>query len=612
MAAGVELADKIASAFLARPQLTTWTLASVFALILIRYGLKLLQPKPLPGIPYNKNVGILGDLPELLTAFKKGTARPWFWHMAKRHNSPIVQMFFPPFKRPSIIVVDYHESYDILVRRTKEFDRSTVSREMFSTVVPDHHIAMKSSDHRFKGNKELIKDLMTPTFLSRVSAPAIYNKVTELIDLWELKMHAGQGRPFAAFQDIGEATVDIILAVSFGFDDTRSITRRHVQSLSTKAMPQIADDAKEPVEFARPSLSPDINALVTVNQSLHVGITSPIPRLHHWVLKKTKWRRAFQRKEEILTEEIDKAAKRLADSDDGDLHSKSAMDHMILREMAAARKAGRKPVFNTPSMRDEVGCCAFHNTGLSRKLTQFQLLGFLIGGSETSATTLGWIFKLLADNQEIQAKLRRQLRKSYTEAQAEKRQPTVTELVQNSAAYLDAFIEESLRHARTLPVIMRQANVDTTILGYHVPKGTTVISVALGPSITEPSIPVPDTLRSMSSLANRDRVPNWGEAEIAQFNPERWLKTAEDTVGSGEFDKVEYDGNAGPMLTFGGGLRGCFGKRLAYLQLRIALALLVWNFEFEQCAPELSSYEGYDIFTTMPRQCYVKLKKTVL
>jgi hypothetical protein len=110
----------------------------------------------------------------------------------------------------------------------------------------------------------------------------------------------------------------------------------------------------EPVKFSPPPPTPDIDALVTVNKSLHVAVFSPLPDLHHWILRKTKWKKAFQRKEEIITEEINKAVERLAAGDGSDSNSKSAMDHMVLREMSAAKKAGRKPVFDMPSMRDEV------------------------------------------------------------------------------------------------------------------------------------------------------------------------------------------------------------------------------------------------------------------
>jgi cytochrome P450 len=239
-----------------------------------------------------------------------------------------------------------------------------------------------------------------------------------------------------------------------------------------------------------------------------------------------------------------------------------------------------------------------------------QLLGYLIAGHETSGTTLGWILKYLSDNQATQEKLRRQLRVAYPEALKQERHPSASEIIQVTAPYLDAFLEECLRHTVTIPILMRQATVDTTILGHRIPKDTNVMLFTLGSSMTEPSVPIQDDRRSESSRASKERVPDWDNTAIDQFIPERWLKSkAGASQGLNEFDHVEFDSQAGPFITFGGGPRGCFGRRLAYLELRLAIALLVWNFDFQPCSPSLSTYDGIDVFTTVPKQCYVKLTK---
>ncbi|KAG6094705.1 hypothetical protein E4U30_003100 [Claviceps sp. LM220 group G6] len=239
--------------------------------------------------------------------------------------------------------------------------------------------------------------------------------------------------------------------------------------------------------------------------------------------------------------------------------------------------------------------------------------GTFIAGSDTVSTSMGWAVKFLADNPAAQAKLRRQLHISYRDAHDEKRQPDVSEIFHISAPYLDAFIEESLRCGKTVPTLLRQATVDTEILGYHIPKGTQIF-LGIGPSITEPAMPVSDEARSPSSRAYRQRLPSWDDDEITHFKPERWLKTrgGKTKTGAGEFDNVEYDYdcNAGPILSFGAGSRACFGKRLAYLEMRIMITLLVfWNFAFEKCAPELSGYVERDEFTCVPTCCYVKLQR---
>jgi len=59
------------------------------------------------------------------------------------------------------------------------------------------------------------------------------------------------------------------------------------------------------------------------------------------------------------------------------------------------------------------------------------------------------------------------------------------------------------------------------------------------------------------------------------------------------------------LLTFGLGPRGCYGRRLAYLELRLILMLVVWNFELQKCPVGLSSYASVDKLTHAPQQCYV-------
>jgi len=55
-------------------------------------------------------------------------------------------------------------------RHGKEFDCSTVSSDNYGPLIPNHHIVMKSSDPRYKGNKELVRDLMSLAFLNEVGA----------------------------------------------------------------------------------------------------------------------------------------------------------------------------------------------------------------------------------------------------------------------------------------------------------------------------------------------------------------------------------------------------------------------------------------------------------
>jgi cytochrome P450 len=186
------------------------------------------------------------------------------------------------------------------------------------------------------------------------------------------------------------------------------------------------------------------------------------------------------------------------------------------------------------------------------------------------------------------------------------------EIIEKPAPYLDAFLEECLRNAKTIPTILREALVDVTILGHSIPRGTGVIIFTHGPGgQLESGFDIPEAARSSTSQESKDHFGIWNPDDIRSFRPERWLhRTTELQSGNkGEFDGLEYKANSGPFLTFGGGPRGCFGKRLAYMELRIVLAMLVWNFEFGACPTELSSYDGFDTATVVPKQCYVRLRR---
>lgn len=228
----------------------------------------------------------------------------------------------------------------------------------------------------------------------------------------------------------------------------------------------------------------------------------------------------------------------------------------------------------------------------------------MITGHDTTSTTILWGLKFLADNQEPQRHLRSILQTSYGAARAENRDPSVKDIVHTNIPYLDAVVEEILRCATTIPCIDRQATADTQVLGYHVPKGTTMFILGSGPSIKSPAFQIAEQLRSESCQdAKREGRyrSEWDPEHIGSFKPERWLVSAD--------GKAEFNRDAGPSLPFSLGTRSCYGKRLAYIQLRIFVVLIVWNFELLPCPKGLSGYHSMIDVTNKPKQCFVRLRK---
>jgi cytochrome P450 len=244
--------------------------------------------------------------------------------------------------------------------------------------------------------------------------------------------------------------------------------------------------------------------------------------------------------------------------------------------------------------------------------------------------------KRLASAQDYQSQLRASLRSAFSTALASGRSPSASEIARASVPRLDAFIQECLRMDTPVPLTARDAIVDTSLLGCPVPKGTEVFILASGPDYKTPSLPLPPRLAAAAERAKeRDNADadaddgakaqekqlplsqpssgygSWDPADMHEFKPERWLRTGgdDDHSGSRSGEGETYDARAGPLLAFGLGPRGCFGRRLAYLEARMLVVLLVWHFYFHATPAELSSFAAGDSITSVPKQCYVQLSK---
>lgn len=332
----------------------------------------------------------------------------------------------------------------------------------------------------------------------------------------------------------------------------------------------------------------------------------PRPRWMWWIkrfqpseIAITKLRHTFVDAQIAMGVDRLQARKRGVDNDYDSF--RSAIDLMLDRETKFAEKEGRDPVYHSPTMSDEVGQVSRSANPLSDHETQ--ITGFLVAGHDTTSTTLMWGLKFIIDAPAVQTELRKALRDAHATAVAESRQPSAHEISHTKVPYLDAVIEELLRLAGTIPVLDRQANRDTTLLGHFIPKGTTLVILGLGPTVSEPGHDVEEGLRSPScqNAAKERGIRSWNPEDMGAFRPERWLVERD--------GHVEYDSTAGPTLPFGDGLRGCFGRRLAYLEMKIVITLIVWNYEMLRAPAELSGYKAVDELTRRPKQCYLRLRK---
>ncbi|KAJ5309062.1 hypothetical protein N7508_004441 [Penicillium antarcticum] len=167
----------------------------------------------------------------------------------------------------------------------------------------------------------------------------------------------------------------------------------------------------------------------------------------------------------------------------------------------------------------------------------------IIAGSETTATLLSGVTFLLLRNPRVLAKLQAEIRSAF----ATEEEVTLENC--NKLEYCLATLTEALRLyppvAAGLPRIV-DAQGDM-IAGNWVPGGTIV---------------------SVSHLAASHSPVNYTDPE--QFIPERHLGDA----------RYENDSKLA-MQPFSFGPRNCIGRNLAYVEMRIILARMIFNFDME-------------------------------
>lgn len=147
------------------------TIITAAVIVFIAWVYRRSLPKPIPGIPHDPTTlqRPFGDLWEFLAYRKKnGEARRWFATKIRKLDSAIIQVSIKPFGKPIVIISDFRESHDLLVRRYKETERTDRSLHAFRHTIPEQMVALKTQNRSFRESRELMRDAMTTNFLKEV------------------------------------------------------------------------------------------------------------------------------------------------------------------------------------------------------------------------------------------------------------------------------------------------------------------------------------------------------------------------------------------------------------------------------------------------------------
>jgi hypothetical protein len=326
---------------------SAYLLASFGLLSVAYYVYRLLLPKPLPGIPYRKESAKipLGDMAEVKrVGAATGEPSLAMFELARKLGAPICQMLSASFIPPLLIVDDPREAEDILLRRNREFDRSELTTNLFSQLLPYCTIAQVTTP-QLKAQKRLWSDVMNADFLRRVVAPNIHLAAAELMELWKLKSARFGDAPFPVSKDFSYAALDAIWVAVLG--SKLDVVRNEIEKLE----PSLASRSNDP-ERAKKVQSATVmrdsmeyaNYLVDQGvQSLFVAVTLFLHRLT------PRYRRFVKVRDREVTRLMTEACERfqrienLGESGEGEEFDTCAMDLVLRREIITARKNG-KPV----------------------------------------------------------------------------------------------------------------------------------------------------------------------------------------------------------------------------------------------------------------------------
>ncbi|KAF9164036.1 hypothetical protein DFQ26_001868 [Actinomortierella ambigua] len=199
---------------------------------------------------------------------------------------------------------------------------------------------------------------------------------------------------------------------------------------------------------------------------------------------------------------------------------------------------------------------------------------FLLAGSETTSNALMWSIMYLVKNPDKLKRLREEL-DAATTANGPGELPLDDQI--RKLPYLHGVINETLRLRPVAATgIPRELTEDREMLGYFVPKGTTILAQIRQLHMDEAYFP-----------------------KATEFIPERWIS------GESPFPPVQDF----TFYPFSAGTRNCVGKNFAMMEYRLVLAALVKTYDLEYVPKQNEEFYQFVTIALVAGKHIVKLTR---
>jgi cytochrome P450 len=185
------------------------------------------------------------------------------------------------------------------------------------------------------------------------------------------------------------------------------------------------------------------------------------------------------------------------------------------------------------------------NSGIDDDQVAGNVLTMLLAGEDTTANTLAWMIHLLWLNPGALTRAIKEVRRVVRDPE----NPTFDEMAHLN--FVEACAHETMRLKPVAPVIPLQTLHDMTIGGVRVPAGVIIQNLMRSDSLSDSHLP-----------------------RAKSFEPERWLAGADGPGAAASAIKRI-------SMPFGAGPRICPGRYLALLEIKMAVAVLLGNFDID-------------------------------